>query len=79
MSQFLFFVIDDSLIYNAYKVKFVVFLTSHLFIMLLKLYKLHLLICQFISTMIVNNRNQHALGFLFGVRHASNFFISFFI
>ena len=69
--------IDDSLIYRAYKVKFVVSLTSSLFIMLLKLYILHSLIRHLISNVTVNNGTQHALCFLFGARHASKLFIFF--
>ena len=70
--------IDDSLIYKAYRVKFVASLTLPLFIMLLKLYILHSLIRQLISNVTVNNATQHALCFLFGARHASNLFISLF-
>ena len=70
--------INDSLIYRAYKVKFVVSLTSPLFIMLLKFYILHSSIHQLIRNVTVNNGTQHALCFLFGARHASILFISLF-
>ena len=69
--------IDDSLIYKTYRVKFIVSFTSHLIIMLLKLYMLQSLIRHLISTVTVNNGTQHALCFLFGARHASNLFIFF--
>ena len=70
--------IDDSLVYKAYRVKFIVSFTSHLIIMLLKLYILHSLIRHLISNVTVNNGTQHALCFLFGARHASILFISLF-